>query len=398
MSDSTRTRLLKMYQRLVEVSHNLASTLDLESLLNNIMDVAVDLVGAEEASVLLYDQNTHRLYFETATNVDSSPLLQKLFVPEESIAGWVALNRQPQIVNNVEQDKRHFTNIDEQVSFKTRSLMAVPLVAKQKLIGVLEVLNKKRGRFDSEDQEILLALAAQAAIAIENSRLFQQSDLISEFVHELRTPMSSIFTASFLLQRPELAADQRLRLAQTIHQETQRLNELATIFLDLASLESGRATLHLAKFAIAPLFEECVQVSQIKATEKEVQVLLEAPHDLPEMDADRDKLKQLILNLLNNAVKYNRPKGTIWVKAWIDSGALFFSVKDTGLGIPADQLPQLFTRFFRASNVERTVSGTGLGLSICRKIIDMHNGDVRVESEVNVGTEFTVHLPLRQDG
>ncbi len=397
MSDSNRTRLLRMYQRLVEVSHNLASTLDLESLLNNIMDVAVDLVGAEEASVLLYDQNTHRLYFETATNVDSSPLLQKLFVPEESIAGWVALNRQPQIVNNVEQDKRHFTNIDEQVRFKTRSLIAVPLVAKQKLIGVLEVLNKKRGQFDSEDQEILLALAAQAAVAIENSRLFQQSDLISEFVHELRTPMSSIFTASFLLQRPELAADQRLRLAQTIHQETQRLNELATIFLDLASLESGRATLHLVKFPIAALFEECVQVSQIKASEKEVQVLLEAPQDLPEIDADRDKLKQLILNLLNNAVKYNCPKGKIWVKAWIDHGELVFSVKDTGVGIPADQLPQLFTRFFRARNVERTVSGTGLGLSICRKIIDLHNGDVQVESEVNVGTKFTVHLPLRQE-
>lgn len=397
LNDSSRTRLLKLYQRLVEVSHNLASTLDLESLLNNIMEVAVDLVGAEEASVLLYDQNTHRLYFETATNIDSSPILQKLFVPEESIAGWVALNRLPQIINNVEQDERHFSNIDEQVRFKTRSMIAVPLVAKQKLIGVLEVVNKKHGQFDDEDQEILLALAAQAAVAIENSRLFQQSDLISEFVHELRTPMSSIFTASFLLQRPEIASDQRLRLAQTIHQETQRLNELASIFLDLASLESGRATLHLSTFAIAPLFEECMQVSQIKAAEKEVQIVLDIPQDLPEVEADRDKLKQLILNLLNNAVKYNCPKGKIWLRGWIDSGELYFAVKDTGLGIPADQLPQLFTRFFRARNVERTVSGTGLGLSICRKIIDIHNGDVQVESEVNVGTEFTVRIPLRQE-
>src|SRR5512146_987011 len=108
MSEATPSRLLKRYQRVTEVSHNLASTLDLKSLLENIMDVAIDLVEAEEASVLLYDQHTHRLYFETATNADSSPVLQKLFIPEESIAGWVALNRTPQIVNNVRQDKRHF--------------------------------------------------------------------------------------------------------------------------------------------------------------------------------------------------------------------------------------------------------------------------------------------------
>lgn len=395
MSDSSRNRLLKLYQRLVEVSHNLASTLDLAALLNNIMEVAVDLVGAEEASVLLYDQNTHQLYFETATNLDSSPLLQKLLVPEESIAGWVALNRQPQIINNVHQDKRHFTNIDKQISFETRSMIAVPLVAKQKLIGVLEVLNKKHGAFDEEDQEILLALAAQAAVAIENSRLFQQSDLISEFVHELRTPMSSIFTASFLLQRPDLASEQRQRLVQTIHQETQRLNDLSSIFLDLASLQSGRAVLHLSKFAVAPLFEECVQVAQIKAVEKEVQIQLDVPPGLPGINADRDKLKQTILNLLNNAVKYNTVQGRIWVRVWTEEDQLYFSVKDTGLGIPADQLPQLFTRFFRARNVERTVSGTGLGLSICRKIIELHNGDVKVESEVNVGTTFIFHLPLQ---
>src|SRR5512138_302663 len=103
MSDASPSHLLKLYQRVVEVSHNLASTLDLKSLLENIMDVAVDLVEAEEASILLYDQHTHRLYFENATNADSSPLLHKLVIPEESIAGWVALNRIPQIINRLHE-------------------------------------------------------------------------------------------------------------------------------------------------------------------------------------------------------------------------------------------------------------------------------------------------------
>lgn len=397
MSDSSPSHLRKQYQRVIEVSHNLASTLDLASLLNYIMNVAVELVEAEEASVLLYDQHTHRLYFETATNVDSSPVLQKLFIPEESIAGWVAVNRIPQIVNNVREDKRHFDDIDQKINFNSHSLIALPLIAKQKLIGVLEVLNKKNGEFNAEDQEILSALAAQAAVAIENSRLFQQSDLIAEFVHELRTPMSSIFTASYLLQRPELAAEQRVRLAQTIHQETQRLNELASIFLDLASLESGRANIRATTFDFYSLMEECLQVAQIKATEKAIQMHLEAPRDLPELEADRDKIKQAVLNLLNNAVKYNCPQGQVWFRAWSKDKALFFSVQDTGVGIPPEQISQLFTRFFRASNVECSISGTGLGLSISRRIIEMHNGEIRVESTLNVGTTFTVRLPRNQE-
>lgn len=397
MSESESAALLKRYKKVVEVSHNLSSMLDLESLLKSIMEVAVDLADAEEASVLLYDQHTHRLYFETATNADSSPLLQKIFVPESSIAGWVALNHLPQIVNDWQQDERHFDIVDKKTNFNSRSLVAVPLIAKQKLIGVLEIMNKKNGKFDADDQEILLALAAQAAVAIENSRLFQQSDMIAEFVHELRTPMSSLFTAAYLLQRPEIVTEQRLRLAQTIQSETQRLNELATIFLDLASLESGRASLHLAVFSFRALLQECLEVLAIKASDRGIQMHLEAPEDLPELDGDRDKLKQALLNLLSNAVKYNCPQGHVWLRAWADNQSMFFSVRDTGVGIPPDQISQLFTRFFRATNVERTVSGTGLGLSISQQIIEMHNGEIQVESTLNVGTTFTVHVPLAQE-
>lgn len=390
------SRLLKQYKRFVEISFSLASTLELGPLLDNIMEVAVDLVDAEEASILLYDQHTHRMYFEAATNAKESPQLQKLYVPEESIAGWVAINRTPQIVNRVEQDKRHFDDIGKEINFVTQSLVAVPMVTKQKLIGVLEVINKKQGQFGPEDQEILVALASQAAIAIENSRYFQQSDLIQEFVHELRTPLASIFTASYLLQRAEINTEQRIKLAQTVHQETQRLNDLASIFLDLASLESGRAVLHLSRFSIAGLFQECVQVMQIKATEKNIELQIDLSSDLPLLKADRDKIKQVILNLLNNAVKYNRAYGNIWLTAQVDAVDLSISIRDTGVGIPADQVNQLFTRFFRARNVERTTPGTGLGLTICRRIVEMHNGEIQVESVIDEGTTFIIRLPLEQ--
>jgi signal transduction histidine kinase len=396
MKQTSPSRLLKYYKRFVDVSQSLASTLELGPLLKNIMEAGVELVEAEEASILLYDQHTHRLYFEAATNSDKSPELQTMFVPEESIAGWVALNRLPQIVNNVKQDERHFESIEKEVNFVTRSLVAVPLVAKEKLIGVLEVLNKKEGEFNHEDQEILLALASQAAIAIENSRLFQQSDLIAEFVHELRTPMASITTAAYLLQRPEIEPSQRIKIAQTVYQETQRLNELASIFLDLASLESGRASIHPSSVAIKLLLAECLQVLQMKASEKGITLSLDAAEGLPEFEADRDKIKQVVLNLLNNAVKYNRPQGMVWLRAWCEKEQVFLSVKDSGVGIPPDQISQLFTRFFRASNVERSTPGTGLGLSITRRIVEMHGGEIEVESELNIGTTFTIKLPLKQ--
>lgn len=363
-------------------------------LLARIMGAAVDLANAEQASILLYDQHAQKLYFEAATNKKALPLLQKTPVPLESIAGWVALHQTTQVVNNVHQDERHFQEIDPQVQFVPHSMIALPLVSKQKLIGILEVLNKKTGNFDEDDKEILEALAALAAGAIETSRMFQQSNLVAEFVHELRTPMSSLFAASHLLQHPDIAPEQRIRLAQTIQQETQRLNELASLFLDLASLESGRASLHYTKFPPASLLDECQQVAQIKASEKGIQVHLEIPEPLPDLEADRDKIKQVLLNLLNNAVKYNREQGQVWIRAWIAGQDIFFSIRDNGVGIPQDQISQLFTRFFRARNVEHTVSGTGLGLSICQSIIETHGGEIQVESKLNTGTIFTIRLPL----
>ncbi len=394
LDDVASSRLLKRYQRLAEVMHNLASTLEIAPLLKNIMEVAVDLVEAEEASILLYDHRQHRLSFQSTTNEVALPGLKDMIVPEESIAGWVALNRLPQIVNNVRQDDRHYNTIDEQVHFQTASLIAVPLTAQDKLIGVLEVLNKKRGVFNSEDQEILLALGAQAAVAIENSRLFQQSDLIAEFVHELRTPLTSIYTATTLLQQEQMAESQRLRLAQMANHEAQRMGELVNTFLDLASLESGRVSLLRTRFALLPLVEECAQVIQVRADEKQITIEINIPADLPDLLADRSKIKQVILNLLGNAVKYNRAGGKIWVSAKVVEGELWVAVQDTGVGIPADQMAKLFTKFFRASNIEHQTPGTGLGLSIARKIAEMHGGQVRVESILNAGATFILTLPL----
>ena len=152
---------------------------------------------------------------------------------------------------NVHEDPRFYSTIEAITGLATKSLLGIPLVTKNKIVGVLDVLNKPKGRFTDKDESMLLVLGAQAAVAIENARLFQQSDLISEFVYELRTPLSSLGTASYLLLRPELSQERRDQIIHNIHNETMRLNDMASSFLDLARLESGRAQFRKTLFSIS---------------------------------------------------------------------------------------------------------------------------------------------------
>ena len=390
--DDTRKRL-EGYRRLISIARDLASTLDLDILLNRIVHAASDITEAEAASILLYDDASRQLNFQVTTNLDLQTM-HGLVVPlEGSIAGWVVSNRKPVRIANVHKDARFFQKIEQTVHYTTKSMLGVPLITKEKVVGALEVINKNEDNFTQTDEDLLLVLGAQAAVAIENAHLFQQSDLISEFVHELRTPLASIGTATYLLLRPEMSPEQREQMIHNIHGETLRLNTLASSFLDLARLESGRVQFHLTKFDLFPLLEECRQIMQCKADEEAIIINIKVPPNFPQVEADRDKFKQVVLNLLSNAIKYNSPKGSVTLAASMGAKEWTFSVRDTGLGIPEKSLPYLFQKFFRVGSTESKVAGTGLGLSICKQIVSVHGGSIEVESKLGKGTVFIVHLP-----
>jgi signal transduction histidine kinase len=381
------------YRRLIEIARDLASTLDLDVLLDHIVCAASELSGAEAASILLYDEAAHQLYFQVATNLDR-PTMRGLAVPlEGSIAGWILTNRLPVRIPDVSCDARHFAVIEKQTHVHTRSLLGVPLITKEKVVGVLEVINKQAGDFDDDDEGLLQVLGAQAAVAIENTRLFQQSDLVAEFVHELRTPLASIGTATYLLLRPEMSDEKRQSTIQNIHGEAVRLNTLASSFLDMARLESGRVQFRPAFFDLAALLNECIQLLRSKADESLVTLELEVPPDFPEVEADRDKIKQVVLNLLSNAIKYNHPNGLVKITLTMEGTGWALSVRDTGTGIPARALPHVFEKFYRVEASRGRVPGTGLGLSICKQIVAGHGGSIQVQSKSGKGATFTIHIP-----
>ncbi|MGD0879639.1 MAG: ATP-binding protein [Anaerolineales bacterium] len=384
---------LKRYRRLIDIARDLASTLDLDILLNQIVSAASDLTESEAASILLYDDAARQLHFQVATNLDQ-PTMRGLVVPlDGSIAGWIVSNHKAARITNAQIDPRHFSTIEKQTHITTCSLLGVPLITKEKVVGVLEVINKQVGEFTDDDEDLMQVLGAQAAVAIENARLFHQSDLVAEFVHELRTPLASIGTATYLLLRPEMSQDQRQSMIHNIYNETLRLNTLASAYLDLARLESGRVQFNLTSFDLAGMVKECIEIMQSQADECSITMEVEIPADFPQVEADRDKIKQVVLNLLSNAIKYNCPHGKVTMIGGLGVNEWTLAIRDTGTGIPVKAVPHLFQKFYRVQASEGKVSGTGLGLSICKEIVSGHGGTIEVKSKYGQGATFTIHIP-----
>lgn len=393
-------QLAARYERLMEISRQLNSTLDLGTLLNRIVHAATELTGTEEASILLLDPATGELRFEAASNLSGSAMAAIPVPMEGSLAGWVATHGVPELVEDARSDSRWFANVDKRLSFTTRNLLAVPMKLHDEVIGVVEAINKRDEQpWTQEDVETLTALANQAATAIQNARLFQQSDFIAEMVHELRTPLAALHASASLLQRPTLPEPVRREIAAALQMETERLTQMTNDFLDLARLESGRTQLELHACDLLEAVNDCVELVAPQAAERGITIAVHG--SALTVTADLAKLKQVLLNLLTNAIKYNHEHGHIVCRiARYEGNAdgpsqyAVVSVQDTGPGLNEEDRQSVFDKFFRAASTARTTSGTGLGLSIARRIVEAHGCEMWVESEPGEGTTFTFTLPL----
>jgi signal transduction histidine kinase len=389
-------RRVARLELIMEVSRVINSTLNLEPLLHNITQIAAKLTATEASSILLLDKKTGELHFETAIGVKEREVKPMVVPLDNSIAGWVVKEGKPLLIPDVRKDPRHYHQADDTTKFSTRSILGIPLRVKDKVIGVLEVLNKIDDReFTQDDVETLTTLAAQAAIAIENARLFQQSDLLSEVVHELRTPLTSIRGYSKMLLIAEgIAQEKKLEFAETIHREAIRLGQMINDFLDLARLESGRTYMAQEPVNMTEVISETLAILQPQAAERQVSIALQAPETLPTIIGDPDRLKQVMVNLVSNAVKYNHEGGRVDIEAKVREDELNVAVKDTGRGIAEEDLPHVFEKFYRVDDPDLQAKGTGLGLPIAKHIVEVHGGTISVQSVRGQGSTFAFTLPL----
>jgi K+-sensing histidine kinase KdpD len=382
---------LTQLETLLVLGRVLASTLDLPTLLDLIVKAGREMIDCEACSILLLDGKSGELYFEAASG--GAEAIKRIAVPlDSSVAGWVCRSGRPLVIGDTSKDQRFYKQADVESLFTTRSILAVPLKVKDKALGCLEAINKKGGAFGEDDAEILTTLGTQAAVAIQNARLFQQSDQIAQMVHELRTPLTGIVAYSELMMHPGLPPEMIADSARTINSEATRLAQFINDFLDLARLESGRARIAYQPVDMGFVVRDVVQLMQPRAAECDLTLTGSILQDVPRVKGDPARLKQILLNLIGNAIKYNRPGGCIQVNVDRRNDYVLVQVQDTGKGIPPESLPHVFDKFYRVPDAEGWAQGTGLGLSIVKQLVEVHGGKIEIESQVGVGTTVSVLL------
>jgi two-component system, OmpR family, phosphate regulon sensor histidine kinase PhoR len=246
-----------------------------------------------------------------------------------------------------------------------------------------------------------------ASIVVRDVRAEREADRMkSEFVakasHELRTPLASLRAYAEMLADGEVADEtERARFAGIILEETSRLSALVDRMLDISRIESGMARASFEPVDLSELAAECVASQQVDAVRRGITMALGRRTAGAVVQADRNLIKQVVLNLLSNALKYTPEGGKVGVEVDIDNLArsVVLSVRDNGLGIPAHAVPRLFGKFYRVENHEKVAKGTGLGLNLCRNIVEaVHGGQIGVDSQVGVGSRFWFAVPLEQAG
>lgn len=381
----------------------LAGQTDPRLILEEILKNAVRLLGHGGASLFIYVPEAKILRNIRDYQVRDSAT-QKMLRPGEGIAGTAFDRIAPVIVNDY-QTWEGATAASKAVG--QRAAIGVPLVRSGEPIGSIVVRSYDPSiRFTDEDGHLLTLFADQAVSALSAAEAFEQqraaaeelerlskakSDFISIVSHEFRTPLTGIQGFSEMMRDEDLTPAEIREFSGDINKDAQRLNRMITDMLDLDRIESGRMVLHRKAVDINTIIRDVV----VRPNSPRHPIALKLDPSLPLFAGDRDKLTQVVANLLNNAVKYSPDGGDIAVTSRAEPGFVQVAVEDHGLGIPEDALERVFERYSRIeSSATRHIQGTGLGLPIVRQIVEMHGGRAWVESVVGKGSTFRFTVPL----
>ncbi len=400
--------------RLAELSAVLNSTMRLKPLLAHIMDAAAQITNAEAASVLLLDRKSGTLRFAATTTAGGSGqrILGQEVPLDRSIAGTVLRENRVVAVNDVRQDTRHYRQMDESNAFQTRSVIGVPLTSKNRVIGVLEAINRRKLPWTQDDVHYLSILAAQAAVAIEttqlvgrlrraNEDLAQLDQLKNDFIaiasHELRTPLGVILGyASFLQETDDPEVNQH---ASKVVSSALQLRRIIEDLTNLRYLQASETELTRQVTPLNELFADLLADIRSLAEAKGHRLSVECDPVL-RVNVDRVRLGMAISNILVNAIRFTPDGGDIALRARArDDHTVLISVQDNGIGLTKDQTERIFDKFYQAEDhMVRHHGGLGIGLSIARALVKAHGGRIWAESPgLNRGTTLSILLPMNSE-
>ena len=399
------------------VSTTASTVLDPDELLQSVVDLTKERFNLYHAHIYLADKSWDTLMLASgAGEVGRQMVAEGWAIPMNhalSIVANAARKRQFIIANNISHAK-HTGFLSNYLLPDTRSEMAIPMIVGENLLGVFDVQADTANYFSEEDARIYTTLAAQVAIALQNARLYMEqaatvtqlreldrlkSSFLANMSHELRTPLNSILGfADVMLEGLDGPLTENMNNDLGLIQKNgQHLLHLINDVLDMAKIDSGKMNLHVEKFNVHDLFADVTSITSSLAKEKSIALVIDAESDREvEINADKIRLRQVMINLVNNAMKFTE-KGQVTICAHREENNILISVKDSGIGIPADHLELVFQEFTQVdTTTTRKAGGTGLGLPISRRLINMHSGRLWAESSGihGEGSTFYVHLPI----
>ncbi len=417
-----------------------SATLDRETLIQNVLKTIIQELHYDRAMISFFDPERRVVHDARVLGLpeEVAQFARTREIPitdPTTIEGQVILKGEPVLLQNIHDqavwERLHRLNQEMANITKATSLIVAPLKVKDTVIGSLMVDRVQGSALTQDDLDVMVTVATQVAISLDNTDAYHQiealnlgleqrvtertsalqqayeelqeldrlkSQFLAHVSHELRSPLTSIkgFAENILGGVTGAITEKQERCLQRIQANSNRLARMIADLLDRARLEAGKMEVILGEVPIALLTKECIEELMSQAAEKQQSLTLDSHESDLTVHADADKVSQILINLIVNAIKYTPMDGSICVKlSRLDNARARLSVSDTGEGISKKDLQDLFQPFFRVNRQNKSnVKGLGLGLSIVKQLVELLNGNISVESELRKGTTFHVDLPL----
>jgi signal transduction histidine kinase len=411
------TRSVGELRALGEVGQAISSTLDLRTVLSTIVARATQLSGTDAGVIYEYDEQREVFLPRATEHLEAEIVETMLATPVrkgEGATGQLADAHEPIQVPDILAAPAESRVRGALVRAGYRALLAVPLVREDHLIGGLTVIRKATGEFAPEVIDLMRTFATQSALAIQNARLFleiedksrqleaasqHKSEFLANMSHELRTPLNAIIGFSEVLTARMFGElnEKQDEYLKDIYASGQHLLSLINDILDLSKIEAGRMELEPEDFDLPSAIDNALTLVRERAGRRGIMLGRAIDERVSTIRADERKVKQVLLNLLSNALKFTPEGGRIDVRATASERLVEVSVTDTGVGIAPEDQEAVFEEFRQVGTADKKVEGTGLGLALSRKFVELHGGRIWVKSQVGTGSTFTFTIPVRRE-